>query len=310
MNLESGRWGHLTDAELHDYRVNDTLSIHEDAENVEVGFVAEIIDDRAARISIQVSGILDKFEFSDEHQLLIQTSNMVCKTCTRRAGNYFEAIVQIRSSGRKLSEDELHEIRASLDEMLAQMEPDPMFFITKEGNVVGGWDVIMGSKALARSWGRFMIKRWGGHSKETNSVVGQKDGVDVTRLTLLYRKPGYDVGDVIRFREAHWLVHSWQKDGPIILAMEHNEKTGVSWRDLEKAVVACRWVDQTEVDVLNRDTSAAEFMDPNDFRMRSVRLPHDDDGKQPRLRVGWVEDGWVAVPRVRNPEEVSESEVE
>lgn len=307
MYLESGRWGHLSDDVLHDHRVNDALRIHEKAEALEIGFAAEIIDDRAARVSIQVHGFLDNFEFNDEHDLLIQTSNMVCLTCTRRAGNYFEATVQLRSSGRKLSEDELNAVRVSLDEMMAEMEPDPMFFITKEGTVVGGWDVTMGSKALARSWGRHMVNRWGGHIKETNTIVGQKDGVDVSRLTLLYRKPGYDVGDVIRFREKHWLVQSWQKDGPLLLALDYKEKTGASWRDLEKTVVACRWVEQTEVDVLNRDASVAEFMDPNDFRMRSVRLPHDDDGKQSRLRVGWVIDEWVAIPRVRNPDEVSGS---
>ena len=148
-----------------------------------------------------------------------------------------------------------------------------------------------------------MIQRWGGQSKETHTVVGQKEGVEVTRLTVLYRRPGYSLGDVLRWRNRLWMVSAWQKDGPILVAHDRQEKTGVSWRDLEKAVVMSRFVEQIEVDVLNRDASAAEFMDPRDYRMQTVRLPYDDDGEQPRLRLGWITDEWVAVPRVRNPDE-------
>jgi nonsense-mediated mRNA decay protein 3 len=255
------------------------------------------------RIHVQVDGQIDAFHFNDQHEVIVRTSNMICKTCTRKDGNYYEAIVQIRSAGRKLEDSEIEELRGSLDTLLATMEPDPMFFITKEGAVVGGWDVTMGSKSLARNWARHMIQRWGGQTKETHSVVGQKDGMEVTRLTVLYRRPGYDLGDVLRWRNRLWMVSAWQKDGPILLAQDRREKTGASWRDLEKAIVMSRFVEQIEVDLLNRDASAAEFMDPRDFKMQTVRLPYDDDGTQPRLRLGWITDEWVALPRVRNPDE-------
>ncbi len=305
MNQESGRWGYLDAEDIHQRRLDDSLSLHQDAENVGIGFHAEVIDERNTRLHIEVVGKIDNFEFIQTHELIIRTSNAICKTCTRKDGNYYEAIVQIRSSGRKLKEDELKVLRGSLDDLLASMEPDPMFFITKEGSVVGGWDVTLGSKSLARTWGRQMIQRWGGQTKETNTVVGQKDGVDVTRLTLLYRKPGYDLGDVIRWRSKLWIVLSWQKDGAVLLSLERNEKTGASWRDLEKSVVICQYIEQQEVDVLNRDSSVAEFMDPRDFTMKSVRLPHDDDGGQERIRIGWVSDEWLAIPRVRNTDEVA-----
>ncbi|GIR66830.1 MAG: hypothetical protein CM15mP71_0560 [Candidatus Poseidoniales archaeon] len=40
-------------------------------------------------------------------------SNGVCLTCTRRAGNYFEATVQLRSSARRLSEEEFQTLRGN-----------------------------------------------------------------------------------------------------------------------------------------------------------------------------------------------------
>ena len=90
-----------------------------------------------------------------------------------------------------------------------------------------------------------------------------------------------------------------------MLALERNEKTGASWRDLEKSIVISQFIEQQDVDILNRDSSVAEFMDPRDFTMKSVRLPHDDDGEQNRIRIGWISDEWMAIPRVRNTDEVA-----
>ena len=303
MNFESGRWGFLESEDLLQRRLDDSLRIHDRGDAVGIATHHETIDERNVRIHVQVDGQIDAFYFEEQHEVIVRTSNMICTTCTRKDGNYYEATMQIRSAGRKLEEEELAELRGSLDTLLASMEPDPMFFITKEGAVVGGWDVTMGSKSLARTWARHMIQRWGGQTKETHSVIGQKDGIDVTRLTVLYRRPGYDLGDVLRWRKRLWIVSAWQKDGPILMALDRHEKTGASWRDLEKAVVMSRFIEQVEVDVLNRDASAAEFMNPQDYKMQTVRLPYDDNGTQSRLRLGWITDEWVALPRVRNPDE-------
>ena len=76
---------------------------------------------------------------------------MVFFNCTRRAKNYYEATVQLRSS-RKLSETEYNNLRATLDLVIESLSDDPMFFVTNEGPVTGGYDVVMGSKGLARAW--------------------------------------------------------------------------------------------------------------------------------------------------------------
>ena len=93
-----------------------------------------------------------------------------------------------------------------MDELLDELESDPMFFVTKEGPVTGGWDLQLGSKALARTWARKLVRRFGGTTKETSTLVGMREGSEVTRLTLSYRKPAYGLGDVIRLKREYWLV--------------------------------------------------------------------------------------------------------
>ena len=298
MILQEGRWGRLEPEEMYHGLIQQGLQVDSRAEAMGIGIHSEPVDDRNARLEVQVGGFIDGLEFSDEHSTIVRVSDAVCPTCTRKAGNYYEAPVQLRSSGRRLSKEELAVLRDTLDELLERMDPDPMFFITKEGAVTGGWDVVLGSKSLSRSWARHLIKRFGGSKKETNTVVGHKDGEDVTRLTVLYRKPAFDIGDVIRFRSEDWLVATWQKDGATLHSVARRERIGATWRDLEKANVVSRIVEQLDVEVMNRDSSAAEFLDPRDWKMRTIALPFDDNGSSESLRIALISDDWVALPNL------------
>ena len=130
-----GRWSPMDYDDIADLRIRENLVAEERAKNVEVSFSVEIIDDRTCRLQIEVTGTIEGYQFDDQHEALLQTSNAVCTPCTRKAGSYFEATVQLRSAGRRLDDVELKQLRRTLDEMLESMESDPMFFVTKEGSV-------------------------------------------------------------------------------------------------------------------------------------------------------------------------------
>ena len=281
---------------IADLRIRENLVLEERASDIEITFSVQQIDDRTSRLHVEVSGSIESHTFENHHSPLLQTSNAVCTPCTRKDGDYFEATVQLRSAGRKLKQEELSKIRGTLDEIIDSMEPNPMFFISKEGPVLGGWDLQLGSKSLARTWGRKLAKSFGGTVKESSKVVGVNDGVEVTRLTLSYRKPAYSIGDVIRHKKALWIVDSWQKDGPILRKITRLERTGATWRDMESSKVICSKSEQSTVQILNRDSSAAEIMDPSDFKVTTVALPYDDDGLVGELRIGFIDGEWLALP--------------
>jgi hypothetical protein len=65
---------------------------------------------------------------------------------------------------------------------------------------------------------------------------------------------------------------------------------------MEKARVICSRSEQYIVDILNRDSSAAEIMTPHDYTMATVALPYDDDKKSKKLRIGFIDDIWLALP--------------
>ena len=155
------------------------------------------------------------------------------------------------------------------------LSDDPMFFITTEGPVTGGYDVVLGSKGLrvVGATPHQRIRRHGGGDQL--STVGRKDGVDVTRLTLLYRKPGYEIGDVVEWRHHIWRPSSWTKDGAIMERVDRKERTGATWRDLENAKVIAQMHELARVEFVKEDASVGEFLDPNTWAMDAVRLPYD-----------------------------------
>ena len=291
-----GKWVQISEEEIWDELIQRHVHFHKDAEDIGLALETRTVSDRHTLLHLQVEGVIEDLLFKEEHTMRARMANGVCLTCTRRAGNYFEATVQLRSTGRRLSEEEFTALRATLDKVLEELADDPMFFITKEGIVTGGWDLQLGSKSMARSWARLLTKKFGGTVKETSTVVGMRDGIEITRLTVSYRKPAYDVGDVVKLNNDLWMIDSWQKDGPIIRRLKFFHRTGASWRDMEKARIICSRSEQFIVDILNRDSSAAEVMTPHDYTMTTVALPYDDDKNLTKLRIGFIEDIWVALP--------------
>ena len=92
-------WSDGDELSIAEQRVKENLVVIEDAEDVDVGLTVEIIDDRSSRIQIQVTANLHGLPFQDSHETLLQTSDVVCQTCSRKDGAYFEAEFQIRSTG-------------------------------------------------------------------------------------------------------------------------------------------------------------------------------------------------------------------
>ena len=292
-----GKWSHVDSQDLWYELVQRNVEFHTDVEDLEVGLVAQEVDGRHTLIHLEIEGVIDDLLYTEKHTMRARMSNGVCLTCTRRAGNYFEATVQLRSSARRLTEEEFQTLRATLNDVLDEMPDDPMFFITNEGPVTGGYDVVLGSKALARAWGRHLISEHGGQVTTTTSVVGRKDGVDLTRLRLLYRKPGYELGDVVRWRGDLWRPSSWSGEGAILEKISRRERTGASWRDLENANVVARMSELVYHEPLNEDSSVAEFLDPSNWKTTAVRLSYEHvPGRN--LLLARVDGEWICLPRL------------
>ena len=101
-----------------------------------------------------------------------------CPICARRAGEYYEAVIQFRGA----QWEKLY--RMFLTWISSQQ--DPMAFITKEVRRKKGLDVYLGSKKVAEKFSR-RAKQMGATVKTSFSLVTVRDGKPITREYLSLR---------------------------------------------------------------------------------------------------------------------------
>jgi len=207
-------------------------------------------------------------ELSQERELSIRVRPGCCTACSRQSGDYYEAILQLRMDGLapKDAEVELAEENATVMRMTEEYSDiDEKAFITKQSLVKGGIDYYMGSLAMARAIAARIRSQTGASVNESPSLVGQKDGVDMYRNSILVKLPALREGDAVAYgKEIHVVEESDSK-----VAVLRSASTGrtvrvkpddprmrpvARYRDLMQAVVVAH--DRTTVQVLDPESMA------------------------------------------------------
>ena len=131
---------------------------------------------------------------------VVEIKYQVCQTCSRHAGGYYEAILQIRTKQKSV-------LDAAVEKVFKDIDSSPSeFFSTENGPAKGGFDFQLSSTERARSLPRELMIQFGGHVNETNTLVGRKDGRDLLRHTFGVRLPSFLVGDYLLIQEKVYKV--------------------------------------------------------------------------------------------------------
>ena len=131
---------------------------------------------------------------------VVEIKYQVCQTCSRHAGGYYEAILQIRTKQKSVLDAAVEKVFKDIDSAPSE------FFSTENGPVKGGFDFQLSSTERARSLARELMIQFGGHVNETNTLVGRKDGRDLLRHTFGVRLPSFLVGDYLLIQEKVYRV--------------------------------------------------------------------------------------------------------
>lgn len=149
------------------------------------------LDPNKFEIDIECKGDYSGICLESKERRVVEIKYQVCQTCSRKAGGYYEAILQLRTKRKKL-------LNQTVDLVYNEIESaSPEFFTVESGSVKGGYDFQLSSTEKARSLARELMVRFGGHVTETNTLVGKKDGRDLLRHTFGLRLPSVLVNDYI-----------------------------------------------------------------------------------------------------------------
>lgn len=192
--------GNLEDIVMN--TVEDALLIHNDVENIEIYHEPRQLTPHMYRVKIEVNASIMGEPLHQELKTEVRVTREACDTCSRIAGGYFEAIIQIRATNRQPSPEELQKCMQITNEVIDRMQKkgDRFAFISNSGEDKDGVDLYLGSTTTSRHICREIESYLGGSSTESPTLHTRKEGKDVYRVTFSMRLPQFSSGDIIEVK--------------------------------------------------------------------------------------------------------------
>ena len=270
-----GRWTDEYDTETVVLKtVEDNLSIHEAAEDVEVCIVPRQLTPHMYKAEVEVIAAIQGESVTAVLSTEIRIIRESCEMCSRISGGYFEGILQIRATDRTPTENELATclkiVNMTIDRMRAK--GDRLAFITETIRSKEGLDLYIGSVNSGRHICKAIIEELGGTFTESPSLFGQKDGRDIYRITFSMRLPRFTPGDIISIRNKKVMVKHMEK-----------KLTGTDLADCsrfiatEDEIALARYVgnirDAVNAVLVSEEEHELMILDPFTFRTVNVKKP-------------------------------------
>lgn len=185
------------DAWIREDAVREAVGVHHRVMEPYIQFDETPQDEKHFQFSLHMEGEVEGVEIEDTGSVLVRQKRGVCDRCSRMAGNYYAAILQLRATERETTTEELDLAHRLVAEDLdrQQSSGNRFAFLTKGGPMHGGWDYYIGDIEAGRQVARTLKQRLGASVQETAKLVGRREGEDVYRVTFLVRIRLFAPGD-------------------------------------------------------------------------------------------------------------------
>lgn len=276
------RWKKMSLDEAIREVATDGIVVRRGAEIVHVRSDVNEADPRNYHVRISAEVEYSGLKLKEELHTIVRLKNTVCPRCSKIIGNYYESIIQIRGRERKLSEGQKERIFTALRKRVDEaQEENREMFISKLEEVPGGFDAYLSSISLAKAISKELGDRFGAEVKESSTLVTQKDGKDVYRVTYLVRLPSYLRGEVVSLKGKPHLVISIASNSTKLLNLKTHEPINIPNADLYEVRVLAHKKDILDSVVLTETAKEIQIMHPINFKTIEVRKPpgfkHEDE---------------------------------
>lgn len=254
-------------------------------------------DERNFTVHIQATGVAEGVPFDKTLKTRSRLKNATCLRCSRVQGGYYEAIVQIRATKRELGRRELRALKALASRFIERVvsDGDRNAFVLRDDEIEGGLDIYMGTTNSGRMLAKQISVEHGGKVTEHAKTVGQKDGLDIIRMTFALRLPQYRAGDVVVLDGVPGTVSSIGPKTVQVLDL----RTG-KLRHVERALVERARVlspdEAKDAVVITQTATELQLLDPWSYATVPVLRPPGLDHVGATVRVLRLEGELIVLP--------------
>lgn len=218
---------------------------------------------------------ISDFETDALASTIVRVKNTVCKICSRRTGNYYESILQVRTSAKEIPPELMDEVLARVEKLVDDAGvTNPNAFITKMELVPGGVDVYLSMIALGREICKALSDQYCAETDDSSKLVGQtRDGIDMYRVSYLVRLPEFHVGDIVRYGKKYYLLTRVSSAGGKIRSLNNFSDMTVRRPNMPELKVYAKSTELEVADVISRSEGEIQILDPHDYSTKELLVP-------------------------------------
>ena len=231
-------------------------------------------DERNFTVIVRASGVAEGVPFTTDLRARSRVKNATCLRCSRVQGGYYEAIVQVRATRRAIAPEEMRALKALASRFIERVvaDGDRNAFVLRDEEVDRGLDVYMGTTNSGRMLAKQIANEFGGKTSEHPKTVGQKDGLDLVRMTFAVKLPEYRAGDVVVLDERPLVVTSIGAKTVQLASIVTGQASHVERATVERALVLSP-DDARDAVVVSATPSELQLLDPWTYETVTVLRP-------------------------------------
>ena len=273
--FKKGKWSSRKD-EVKTIRecVKDSLVHDKEAHDLKLTLTPQQLDYSRYRVHIEASATIGGVRIESALDTEMRISWETCDTCSRISGGYFEGIVQIRADKRIPTSEELRKCIEIAQDVAARSRErgDRLAFIAQVLELDEGIDLYVGAMKLGKQICRAIIDVFGGKFLEYPKLVGQKNGVDLYRITFALRLPEFVRGDIISVGDKVIEIHNCGKHVSGI-DLETGKRFMENFNDLIDVKKLSRKQDAVPAVLVADEGRTIQVMDPDTYESVTIKRP-------------------------------------
>ncbi len=280
---------------LREDAARGAVHVHARVEDPAVDLSERAESERHFRYTISMQGHVEEVPVGADASLLVRVTRGVCERCSRMAGGYYAAIIQLRATERDVTDHELKRAHRYIAEELDRQQENGnrMSFLSKSGAIHGGYDYYVGDIDAARAACRLLQQRLGASVQETAKLVGRREGEDVYRVTFLVRIRLFAPGDFALSDKMPVQVHSIARGNASCVDLLHHRKMKVQEKTLRR--LGGFEIVQEAVFV-SQDAAGIQVLDPVTLRTQDLLRPEGWSASGDTVPVLRIDDRLYVVP--------------
>ena len=254
--------------------IKDVFKIAPELSNITFQLTCDPIENQFL-CDLTISGNLPGHIIKESHHIQVRITRIVCDVCSKQYGGYYEAILQIRATDRKLASEELHKMQEIIEHSVANehIQGNRKLFITDIAEEHGGLDFYLSERGSAYNLARKLQKIYGGELKQSTSMVGMKEGRELTRVTVLLRLPGYQTGDFMKIEPDYFLIGKMSGSKIYLLNLASWGETTIDSKDLKKFHIYSSKDYGEEMIVISQTPTELQIMHQKSYKNYEIVKP-------------------------------------